>query len=140
MRELKPGAIRSKRRAEWRKFYAEYMRSKQWFERRARWEQEERTQRSGGVILCEGACGKVWTLKAHMHHVTYDRLGREAHRDLWPMCEDCHYALHRLIGQRSWRKKPRHMANYQGLAILRAQNQGLAGNQRSAVLAMKEFL
>lgn len=37
-------------------------------------------------------CGKTWGL--HLHHKTYERLGRERDSDLMYLCRNCHQRLH----------------------------------------------
>jgi 5-methylcytosine-specific restriction endonuclease McrA len=44
---------------------------------------------------CEG-CGQRVPLQ--VHHLTYERLGRELDEDLFAVCEPCHKTFHRLPG------------------------------------------
>jgi 5-methylcytosine-specific restriction endonuclease McrA len=64
--------------------YADYLKTHHWRALRtkvlARW--------SG---MCEN-CGSARA--AHVHHKTYERLGRELLSDLTPLCADCHAAEH----------------------------------------------
>jgi 5-methylcytosine-specific restriction endonuclease McrA len=62
------------------------MRSKTWATRRARY---FRTHKK----LCR-ACGASKSI--HLHHVTYERLGRERNADLVALCRFCHEAVHEL--------------------------------------------
>lgn len=122
MRELKPGARRTKARLQRRQEYADYMQSRAWFERRARWYDQELRRRGVTELECFGGCGEVWTLRDDLHHVSYDRLGEEAHGDLWALCKPCHHRLHDLFERRSWRNISRTVANLRALSILRAEH------------------
>lgn len=124
MRDLSPWAVRSRGRDQHRAKYAEYISSAAWFQRRNTWAEEEATQQGSGRIVCVGGCGKRWDARRDdLHHCTYERLGNEAHRDLWPMCRDCHTKLHDLmVSTRSWRKLPKRQANVQGLEVIRASH------------------
>ena len=54
-----------------------------------------------------------------MHHASYDRLGNEAHEDLWPLCRPCHTNLHDVLDStKSWRKLSRLVANTHALSIV----------------------
>ena len=68
----------------WWTWYAEYLESQVWKERR-----EAVLQRAGG--WCE-ACRYARAVMAH--HLTYKRAGREPLFDLVAVCEDCHRELH----------------------------------------------
>lgn len=106
MRELEPWAQRSNGREAHRAFYAAYIHSSAWFQRRTRWVEDERELLlEGQQIACVG-CSKEWALKRDdLHHVSYERLGNEAHEDLWPMCRSCHSWIHELLrSSRSWRR------------------------------------
>lgn len=140
VRELKPGARRSQRREQAREHYATYMKSGAWYERRRQWEAGEKARLQQGNILCAGECGKEWTLADHLHHRTYDRLGNEAHEDLWAMCENCHYRLHEVLESRHWRKKPKQTAHMQALQAVQSENRGTAGNQQLAVDSLEQYL
>lgn len=125
MRKLSPWAIRSRGRDQHRERYATYMSSAAWFSRRDTWAEQEAAQVGGAdKILCTGGCGQHWEVrKDDLHHCTYDRLGNEAHEDLWPMCRDCHTRLHDLmVSTRSWRKLPKQQANAQALQVVRASH------------------
>lgn len=120
VRELSPWATRSGGRQVRRDWYAAYITSAEWYRRRVRWVEEE-TQLipAGAGIDCLG-CLKPWVLaRDDLHHVDYARLGAEAHEDLWPLCRNCHTALHELMRSTStWRKLPRRIANTVALAYL----------------------
>lgn len=50
-------------------------------------------------------CRACYTKRGHihLHHTSYDRLGREPFSDLVPLCTECHkgvHALHRKSGRR----------------------------------------
>lgn len=40
-------------------------------------------------------CG--YTRDLHLHHITYNRLGRERKEDLVTLCQDCHRKVHKMI-------------------------------------------
>jgi hypothetical protein len=42
--------------------------------------------------------------KIQVHHLTYERLGREKDDDLLATCEQCHRALHGFEGTADWAK------------------------------------
>lgn len=44
---------------------------------------------------CEG-CGQ--NIPLQLHHLTYERLGRELDKDLLALCERCHRTFHELPG------------------------------------------
>ena len=39
-------------------------------------------------------CGKPKHKGMHLHHITYERLGKERLSDLVPVCESCHRFIH----------------------------------------------
>lgn len=61
-------------------FYEKYLASPQWKQRRL-----QAFERAGG--RCE-RCGSA--VKLEVHHLTYDRLGREELSDLLVVCKPCH--------------------------------------------------
>lgn len=65
--------------------YLSYLRSPAWFKLRA-----AHLTKYGAA--CK-ACGA--TVKIHLHHKTYDNLGREKAAELVALCEACHRAVHR---------------------------------------------
>ncbi len=144
MRELSPWAKRSNGREAHRAFYASYMRSPAWWQRRHRWVEEESVLlQSGQSINCAG-CGEPWRLsRDDLHHVSYDRLGAEHHDDLWPMCRHCHTALHDLLASTpSWRKLSRELANQLALGVLLDIRDGYSARPvpKGAAAALGEFL
>lgn len=75
--------------------YAFWMESSAWWARRRRWVARE-AQRSG-AIRC-AVCDRPWDPdRGDLHHLSYARMGKEAHEDLIAMCRPCHEALHRVI-------------------------------------------
>jgi hypothetical protein len=70
--------------AERKEKYNTYLTSPAWYDLRARV-----LQRSGG--LCEG-CGD--RMADHIHHLTYERFGREMLFDLAAVCRECHTVIH----------------------------------------------
>lgn len=63
--------------------YSEYLQSEHWLETR-----EQKLQQ---VSLCEG-CGKSRGLE--VHHLTYERVGKEEMSDLQVLCATCHRRTH----------------------------------------------
>jgi 5-methylcytosine-specific restriction endonuclease McrA len=139
MRELSPWATRSQRRDAHRARYAAYITSPEWYQRRESWALEE-VRRSTELIRCVG-CRKRWNLhRDDLHHLSYERLGNEAHEDLWPMCRTCHNRLHDLIeSTKSWRKLSRRLANQRGLEVVQ-QIRDVAAPHRSAAESMRDYL
>lgn len=123
MRELSPWARKSQGRDAHRATYARYITSREWFQRRERWAEEE-LARTAGPVTCVGGCGRQWRLNQDdLHHCTYDRLGHEDHDDLWPMCRDCHTDLHQVLDStKSWRKLDRASANRQAVMVLQRRH------------------
>lgn len=70
--------------AEWWRRYTAYLQTPEWKRRRA-----AVLKRAGGV--CEG-CGSARA--AHVHHLTYERVGEEMLFDLVAVCVGCHQRLH----------------------------------------------
>ena len=64
--------------------YDDHIGSRYWNEIRQRI-----LKRSDGK--CE-KCGKMWRLQ--IHHINYDRVGRELDSDLLAVCQPCHRAIH----------------------------------------------
>ena len=129
MRELNPWQQRSAGRNQWRAYYRAYITSPAWYRRREQWVADALDELTvlvteagtGGqaVIECVG-CGAGWRPKSDdLHHASYDRLGEEAHEDLWPMCRGCHAWVHELMRSTStWRKLPLPQASPLALAAL----------------------
>lgn len=134
MRELSPWARKSQGRDQHRARYATYITSAAWYRRRDEWARAEAARVAPAPIRCRGGCGSIWTPdRDDLHHCSYDRLGDEAHEDLWPMCRDCHSRLHDLLdSSRSWRRIEREQANRLALEIL------VARHQRRRVVASRE--
>lgn len=142
MRKLRPNQQRSVGRDAHRALYADYMASPAWWERRREWERTELESTGFPNVLCV-ACGLKWTLRDDLHHIDYDRLGNEAHEDLWPMHRVCHTRLHQLIeSSKSWRNMRRRFANVQALPVLRREIAGLSADEihTLTVTGLKEFL
>jgi hypothetical protein len=85
------------------------MASEQWFALRERWAADW-AERRGNEPHCL-ICGAEWSLCDDLHHRTYERLGREADRDLIPLCRSCHGVLHRILESDClWRRLGRSQA------------------------------
>ena len=94
----------SRRSAHANSYRSGYLKSKQWFARRARWFTEHDTPVQN-MIVCAG-CRRLTDKRfLELHHVSYEGVeyrdgswsAQEAHEDLWPMHPACHELLHRLI-------------------------------------------
>ena len=77
-------ALQSDRDRQWREAYDSYLHSAEWRALRAKI-----LKRSGG--MCEG-CGERRAVQ--VHHLTYERLGREMLFDLVAVCLRCHESIH----------------------------------------------
>lgn len=66
--------------------YTSYMKSPAWAKKRRTYFKSKQPQG------CQG-CGTRKQL--HLHHKTYERLGRERLTDLIPLCSKCHAEVHR---------------------------------------------
>ncbi|MFV0435016.1 MAG: hypothetical protein ACK5LO_13680 [Leucobacter sp.] len=141
MRELKPWATRSRKREAWREFYAGYIKSPAWWRRRTQWLEEELELCGREQITCLGGCGRQWRLnRDDLHHCTYDRLGDEAHEDLWPMCRTCHDFLHQLMdSSKTWRLLPYLLANQRALSIVQDLRDPTE-QRKSRVKSLREYL
>lgn len=71
------------RRWIWRARYHEHLASDEWAALR-----ERVIERDGGLCVRCGSAG------SHVHHLTYERLGRESIGDLELLCVPCHHAEH----------------------------------------------
>lgn len=111
MRDPRPGLPWSIRRLTIRGRYAEWMSSPEWFQRRERWLVDWQAAHNGQDPTC-AICDARWTLDhGDLHHRSYERVGRESHDDLSPLCRDCHDQLHALLERNpAWRRVPRPQA------------------------------
>lgn len=75
--------VRYARRWIWRARYEEHMQSPEW----ARIRQEV-------IERANGLCETCYAPGAHVHHLTYDRLGSEELEDLELLCRPCHWKEH----------------------------------------------
>jgi len=66
--------------------YKEYINSLQWAMKRA-----QRLEMDGRI--CQDCKGEAH----HVHHITYDRLGRENMNDLVSLCSSCHKRRHGFV-------------------------------------------
>ena len=66
----------------WR--YRRYLRSERW-----RMLRKQVLRRAGWRCECCGRCGPL-----DVHHLTYERFGRESMGDLQALCRDCHDEAH----------------------------------------------
>lgn len=71
--------------------YSSYMQSEAWWARKAEYYKTHAKRCS--------ACGSKKNI--HLHHMTYERLGRERDSDMAPLCEKCHDEVHRLSAENS---------------------------------------
>lgn len=73
-------------------FYKEYIASTQWKKKRKQVLERARYR-------CEKC--KIPTDRLEVHHLTYDRLGREDLHDLLAVCQDCHKVEDKLRANRT---------------------------------------
>lgn len=73
------------------------MQSPLWWERRARWIEEE--QNRSGAVRC-AVCQGAWS---DLHHMSYERMGRERHSDLVALCRTDHDWVHGAYDAGRWR-------------------------------------
>ena len=64
------------------------MRSREWAQVKDRYRKSKLSQK---CYACKTKVG------LHLHHRTYERLGRENLRDLQPLCDVCHHATHEFL-------------------------------------------
>lgn len=74
--------------------YHEYINSPEWRAKRQDFIKSPDTSNE-----CYG-CQAAHKTGFHLHHVTYERLGRERFEDLRMVCEPCHKAIHALVGRK----------------------------------------
>lgn len=57
-------------------------------------------------FLCN-QCGQQELVKGsiQVHHLTYDRLGRERPEDLLPLCISCHKREHKRLREEKWKRR-----------------------------------
>ena len=92
------------------------MRSAAWAATRRVWLATEQ-ERTGHPVVC-AVCGANTELE--LHHLDYDRLGREHHEDLVPLCAGHHEHLHNVLdASREWRRLPRRAASAGIIASMR---------------------
>lgn len=139
VRDLSPWAKKSQGRSQYRAKYADHIQSPVWFQRRDTWAAEELRRRGDKGIVCLG-CGKPWQLhRDDMHHANYQRLGHEAHEDLWPLHRGCHTRLHELMSSsRSWRKLGREFAGRQALLLVQRDHGGIPLDR--AAKSLRDYL
>ena len=99
MRRVRAGAVVGRQRARRRGQYAEYMASAAGHMRRRRWVEDEE-QRTGKPVCCAVCGSEEWD---DLHHLTYDRMGRERHGDMVAMCRPHHEQVHRAYPAGRWR-------------------------------------
>lgn len=119
------GSPRSRRAS-----YDAYINSRAWSHKRKQWYAAWLT--TAGIKPFCIVCGRRWTLKAgHLHHATYDRLGAESDRDLLPLCQRDHKALHAIIDSHpSWRRADRQTTTAAIIATLREARAERPGSRR----------
>lgn len=84
--------------------YAAYLKSAHWREKRKRYRKK----------ACK-MCGRKGRL--HLHHLTYERLGREAKTDLMTLCWICHGRVHRLAAAGKGTLDPRVLVGAGGIIL-----------------------
>lgn len=74
--------------------YQEYVESSHWQKKKKEFKSSSYYQG------CCWVCGKKKYL--HVHHITYENIGRELLCDLLELCSDCHNRLHLSIKTQGW--------------------------------------
>lgn len=89
MRAARPGSLWTASRSRRRAKYTDYMTSPAWFARRDWWLTEHQ-RRTGQPATCV-VCGDP---DIDLHHLDYQRLGRETYEDMLAICRIHHDRLH----------------------------------------------
>jgi len=87
--------------------YEKYMKS-------AAWEAKKSAYYSKRKKKCASCCT---TESIHLHHLSYDNLGDEPFKDLMPLCDMCHGALHRYV---NGKKRPLREGSIEFIKLIRA--------------------
>ena len=74
-------------KSDWWERYSRYIHSPRWKSLK------DAVMRERGVS-CERCNASGSITKVHLHHLTYERLGRERMEDVQLLCERCHGAMH----------------------------------------------
>lgn len=93
-------------------FYRKYLRSPQWQAKREAWFAKNGRWCRG----CRRTHGPL-----QLHHITYERLGREALSDLTALCPKCHNEVKKLH-YRMGRRTPGHVVFQRFLQMKRLSN------------------
>ena len=80
-----------------RQEYERYLRSAKWKKKRSR-----AIRRAGNK--CQRCGASKWS-KLEVHHLTYERLGKEADTDLMVLCQKCHRETHSDTNDLYFRRK-----------------------------------
>lgn len=88
------------------KWYEDYLRSDHWQKTRLRKLLQANINTDWNVIQCQrNECGLFVPLGVlDVHHLTYDRLGREPMEDLQVLCKSCHRVAHGLLPLLWWER------------------------------------
>ena len=107
-----------------RRRYEAYRASAAWRLARIAWVEAEAEAHNGAGIACV-VCGRVWLARRDdLHHMTYARVGHEAHEDLVPVHRACHEAIHRAYKNPRWHHIDRVVAMRIIITRLRAMGFG----------------
>lgn len=76
--------------------YDKYLASRHWHELRGK-----------VLVLSDSTCARCGGVATQVHHITYERLGRERLEDLEPICSNCHRGEHECMSNivTSWFKR-----------------------------------
>jgi 5-methylcytosine-specific restriction endonuclease McrA len=89
--------------------YYEYLQSDHWKEFRKKY---YRSRKRKSCTLCKSRND------IHLHHITYNRLGREQLNDVIPLCGECHELIHEHLTNK-YQSKVEHTNSV--IALLRAE-------------------
>ena len=116
MRPPRPGSRWSSTRGRRRTSYDRYMHSAAWTRGRNRWLEQHYTRSEEPPVCVVCGAGRF-----ELHHLDYDRLGRETYDDLLPLCREHHRALHDAWdASTQWRRLGRRTGSAGIIAQLRA--------------------
>lgn len=85
--------------------YSQYLKTEHWQNVRSSF---YATKKPKGCNHC-----KANNRKIHLHHQTYERIGRESLNDFLPLCEFCHNFLHEFLNKKHRLPEPHERGNYE---------------------------
>ena len=83
--QIIPKAVKKKKR---KVNYYECINSQKWADKKAEFKSSRRYRKGKCFVCCN------WNIQLHIHHINYERLGKEKMADLRVLCFACHAATH----------------------------------------------